>query len=192
MKHLRSDAGFSLSELIVALGLFGVLLSITWFAFGVTANGSRQSDRESRVSKDIGWPLLEAERLVMQRHYTWLGTNATAGRNLSAGDYLMAFDVDRDGDDNTETYIIEAVGHDLIFSHNEAVDQPAFTSFVWSRDNYNREAGVPLFEYYSVEGDRLTDPAEIATRARTVVITIVAEYDGRRSSDSRTVLLRNQ
>lgn len=192
MKQLRSDAGFSLSELLVALGLLGMLLAIAWLAYGVAANGSRQSDRESRVSQDIGWPLLEAERLVGQRHYTWLGMNATAGRDLSAGDYLMAFDVDRDGDDNTETYIIEVVGRELIFTHNEAVDQPAFTSYVWSRDNVNREAGVPLFEYYSQEGDRLTDPAEIATRARTVIITIVAEYDGQRYSDSRTVLLRNQ
>ena len=193
MRTFRSDSGFSLSELIVALGLLGIILAVAWLAYGVSSSGSKLSDRESRTSQDIGVPLLEAERLIMQRHYIWVGNNAAAGgRNVNAGDYLLAFDVDRDGDDYVETYIIEVVDHDLIFSHNEVTEQPAFTSFVWSRDNYNRDASEPLFKYYSADGERLTDPADIATRARTVVITIVTEQNGVRFTDSRTVLLRNQ
>ncbi len=192
MKALRSDHGFTLSELIVVLGLLGVVLGVAWLGFGVASGGSRLSDRESRTSQEIGVPLLEAERLLMQRHYVRTGYSSVAGRNVSPGPYLVAFDTDRDNDSNSEFNIIEVTGRNLIFHRREVNDPAGWTSVTWSRDNYNREGNVPLFRYYDVDDRELTNAGDIATRSRTVVITIVTEYEGKRYTDSRTVLFRNR
>ncbi|MDO9556771.1 MAG: prepilin-type N-terminal cleavage/methylation domain-containing protein [Coriobacteriia bacterium] len=189
MRRLTSDDGFTLSELIVVVGLLGVILGIAWLGYSVTAQGARLSDRESFTSQEIGVPLLEAERLIMQQYDIRIGTYE--GHDVNPTDYLFAFDTDWDNDGNVETHIIEATSdHRLIFYRAEKVDSPVLSSFDWSTHNYNVEAGVPLFTYYKADGTQLTDPSVYEDQTRSVKITIVTEHEGKRFSDSRMVSFR--
>lgn len=187
---LHRDDGFSLSELLVVIGLMGIVMSAAYLSYSVAANGSRAAERESMIAREIAAPLLECERLLIQQHNILTGSLET--RIVNPGPYLVAFNTDRDHDSHIESNIIEATADGrLVISRSETTEH-GLQEVVWSTENHNRAAGVPLLTFYDGSGAAITDSNAIASDARGVKITIVTEYYDHQYRDSRTATFRNR
>lgn len=184
------DDGFSLSELIVVLGLLVIIMGAAYLSYSVAANGSRTADRESMTAREIGVPLLECERLLIQQHN--ILTGSLESRIVNPGPYLVAFNTDRDHDSHIESNIIEATADGRLVISRSETSEHGLEPTVWSTENHNHEAGIPLFTFYDGTGAVITSNNAIASDARSVKITIVTEYEDRQYSDSRTISFRNR
>lgn len=190
MTKLRSDEGFSLSELVVVVGLLGLVLGAAWLSYGVAANGSRAADRESMTAREIAAPLLQCERLMIQQHNILTGN--LEGRLVNPTGYLIAFNTDTDHDGHIESTIIEATADGRLVLSTAEAGEHALESFAWSTMNRNVATSSPLFTFYNAEGQVINDYAAVSSDARSVKITIVTEYGGREYRDSRDVTFRNR
>lgn len=189
MRRLRTDDGFTLSELVAALGLLGVILAATWAGFQASHTYSRLSDRQGWFAREISSPLLQIER-VMQQQYRI--DSAYPG----VTPYRVKVETDADNDGNREVWEIQATAdRRLVISNAEIRQDGSYerspTSYAWSTHNYNVQTGTPLFRFYDKNGLQITNMGDVPSRAVKVVVTIVSVYDGRQFSDSRTVLFRN-
>lgn len=190
MRTLARDDGFSLSELIVVSALLGVIMSAAYLSYTVAANGSRTADRESMTAREIAVPLLETERLLIQQHN--ILTGSLEGRVINPGPYLVAFNTDRDHDSHIESNIVEATADGRLVISRSETSEHGLEPVVWSTENHNVAAGVPLLTFYDGTGAVITDNNAIASGARAVKITIVTEYQDHQYSDSRTLSFRNR
>jgi len=184
VRLLRDDDGFTLTELIVVTGLLGMILAIAYAGFNVTAKGSDMSNRQSMISREIGAPLLHADRVLTQAY-------DFDSRFPGLGPYRCAFYTDQDGDGDAERHVIEAVGNELRISTEEENGRP-YKMTAWSTHNANRATGIPLFRYYRSDGVEITTMGEVSTDVKSVVMTIVVDYDGTKIQDTRTMFLRNR
>lgn len=190
-RRCADDSGFTLSEVVVSLGLLGVILGISWLGFSVSHQGSKASDRESWFSREVGAPLEQAEVVLMQQYRidnTYPGVTP----------YRIKVDADRDNDNNREEWELVATSdHRLLVTTAEytqvggVYERPPRT-YALSTHNYNLQAAVPLLRFYDEYGVEITSMGDVSGNASSVVITIVTEYDGKQFSDSRTVTFRNQ
>lgn len=186
VRGLRSDSGFTLTELIVVLALMGFVLSVAWATFSVVNNGSEQSERESVFAREVGAPLDFAERVLTQQF-------AFDAASPGAGPYRCAFFTDRDNDGHRERYVIEATAAgQLAISSSEEIDAPSPRTAVWSDENSNRSEGTPLFRYLNQDGTEITDMAQVYAYATSVDMTIVTQQGGRRLADTRRAFFRNR
>jgi len=190
MTRVQSDEGFSLSEMIVVVGLLGVILAVAWMAYSVASNGAQAADRESMTARELAVPLLQCERLLIQQHNILTGN--FAGRTVNPGAYLIAFNTDRDHDSHIESSIIEATSTGELIISTEEAGEHALESVVWSTENHNVETGTPLLTYFRDDGTQITNASEIASDARSMEITIITEYRDRPYTDSRYVTFRNR
>jgi prepilin-type N-terminal cleavage/methylation domain-containing protein len=182
----RSDEGFTLTELVVVLMLMGFVLSVAWATFNVVNNGSAQSNREAVFSDEVGAPLDFAERLLSQQ----FDLDATTP---GCGPYRCAFYTDRDNDGNRERYVVTAnAAGEFVVSSSEEVDSPSAYTGVWSDRNANVSAGQPLFEYLDYDGNPITAASDIYAQARSVNVTIVAQFGDDQIMDTRRVYFRNR
>lgn len=186
----RSDEGFSLSELVVVVGLLGIILAAAWASYTVASNGTRTADREAMTAREIAAPLLQCERLLIQQHNILDGT--IEARVVNPGPYLVAFQTDVDHDSHVESTIIEATANDELIITTSEVTEHGYEPVVWSTANRNRATGTPLFTFYNGSGQVISDYGSVKTDSRAVKITIATEYDGKAYSDSRTVSFRNR
>lgn len=190
MRTLTRDDGFSLSELIVVVGLLGMILAAAWLSYAVASNGAQAADRESMTAREIAVPLLECERLLIQQHN--ILTGSLESRVVNPGPYLIAFNTDRDHDSHIESHIMEATADGRLVVWTSETAEHGLEAVVWSTENHNVEADIPLLTYYDATGAKITDNNAIASDARSVTITIVTEYQDQQYSDSRAVTFRNR
>jgi len=183
---MRSDAGFTLTELLVVLMLMGLVLSVAWSTLQVVRNGSAQSEREVVFSDEVGAPLDMAERLLSQQFgFDSASPGCTA--------YRCAFYTDRDGDGHRETFVIEVnAAGEFVTRQAEEVEMPTPYRGVWSDRNANVSSAVPLFRYLDYAGNPITTAADVYTKTRSVDVTIVAEFGDRSITDTRRVYFRNR
>lgn len=189
-RRLSDDAGFSLSELVVVVGLLGIILAAAWASYSVASNGTRTAEREAMTAREIAAPLLQCERLLIQQHNILTGT--VDGRLVNPSRYLIAFQTDIDHDNHVESTIIEATTDDKLVITTAEVSEHGYEPVVWSTANKNRATNTPLFVFYNGSGQVISDYSAVKTDARAVKITIATEYDGKAYSDSRTVSFRNR
>jgi prepilin-type N-terminal cleavage/methylation domain-containing protein len=183
---IRADEGFTLTELVVVLMLMGFVLSVAWATFNVVNNGSAQSNREAVFSDEVGAPLDFAERLLSQQ----FDLDATTP---GCGPYRCAFYTDRDNDGNRERYVVTAnASGEFVVSFSEEVDSPTVYTGVWSDRNANVNAATPLFVYRDYNETTITAAADVYANARSVDVTIVAEFGDRQIQDTRRVYFRNR
>jgi prepilin-type N-terminal cleavage/methylation domain-containing protein len=181
--RLRDDKGFTLTELIVVMGLLGVILAIAYAGFQVAAGGSDMSNRQAIISREIAVPLLFAEHALSQAYDIDTSFPGPKPNRL-------AFYTDQDGNGDWEYWAIEAVGNRLLVTSEVQNGRPRRTA-VWSENNGNIASGVPLFTYYNSVGDEIA-PSEVGTDVKSVMVTIAVDYHGTKLQDSRTVFLRNR
>lgn len=176
------DDGFSLSELLVVISLLGIVLSTAWALMSLGQRGSEISNREAWTSREIGAPLLEMERMLSQN----------VPPLQEAGPYSVKIRTDRNRDYAYEYYTFAAnTDGNLV---QTAVGGNASGSHTWSYDNRNTATTTPLFTYYDINGNDISASGidTIKQYTTSVMITIVAEHEGRQFTDSRRVFFRNR
>lgn len=164
----------------------GFILSIAYSLFQLTRMGSAVSNREAWTSREIAAPLEFAERVLSQQI-------RFDHESPGISEWRCAFYTQRGGGGDQQRYVIEVPAdpddHRLLVTvdHGGGGAVPE----EWSAANHNRAAGQKLFEYLDADGQPIDSMADVS-KARAVVVTIVAEHEGRRFSDSRTVFFRNR
>lgn len=192
--HLKSDEGFTLTELIVVVLLMGFVLAAGWAMFNLAVKGSDQASEDAWLSREIGAPLEYAERIYMQQ----LDIRFKDAANIPQDPrWWCRTTTDRDHDDLLETYIFQVTTDGrLLVTSSEASDSPTPRTSTWSSKNMNRSASspTPFFRYFNAEGQDISGQSadQIEQYAASMLITIVADYEGQRVVDSRRVYFRNQ
>lgn len=182
----RNDAGFTLTELIIVVGMISFILVVAWATFALVVRGRDTIDTQSWLTREVGAPLELAERVFIQQH----GIDKTY---LQLGDYSCACWTDMDDDGNDEYWIFTAATNgQLTVTRYEEVDSPTPQTTVWSEHNVNRAEAIPLFEYVDISGQTIDDVSRVSSDAKSMRITIVTERDERVLSDSRYVQFRNR
>jgi prepilin-type N-terminal cleavage/methylation domain-containing protein len=184
-KH-KDDAGFTLTELIIVVGMISFILAVAWATFALVVRGRDTVDTQSWLTREVGAPLELAERVFIQQH-------AIDKNFLQLGDYACACWTDMDDDGRDEYWLFTATTDGkLTVTTYEEIDNPVARTTVWSEHNSNRAEGVPLFDYVNINGQPIDDTTRISSDAKSMRITIVTEREGRVLSDSRYVQFRNR
>lgn len=182
----KEDAGFTLTELIVVIGLLGIVVGGAYALFYLARSGTEMSDRQAWTSREIGKPLEHMERMFSQR----------VSSLVSSDRYICEFRTDQDRDNLHEFHRFEATTDGRLVER--VYEQPntvtTARTAVWSSHNVNRASGTRLFTYYNIDNVDISaePPLYIQQYAASVEIEIVTEYDGKRYSDSRRVYFRNR
>ncbi|GAB4283843.1 MAG: hypothetical protein Kow0067_05280 [Coriobacteriia bacterium] len=185
-RRLHGDDGFTLSELTVVLALLSIILGVAWLGYRATNAGVQVSDRQAAVSREIGQPLEQMERVLSQQY--------RIADSPAPSDYTMrvSTDMDRDGQTEHTTFQATADGTLLMKRYEGDTNAADEVTFVLSEHNANQAAAVPLFQYYRSDGVELSPGSGyVSSDTFKVRITVVVEYDGRQFTDSRFVYFRN-
>jgi len=186
MARLRSDDGFTLTELIVVVALIGFVLSAAYGAHYVVARGAATSERQAFMSREVGAPLEFAERVLCQQ---WALDKTSPG----VTPYRVQMQADIDTDDVTEEYLLEANSDNTLVIQSREGTSP-FRTAVWSHNNHNVASGTPLLRFYRHDGSEIApeDFEQVYSYAYSADVTIVTEYDGEQLSSTRRVTFRNR
>lgn len=185
-RRARSDSGFTLSELIVVIGLLGVVISVVYGSMFAMVQASRASDRQARFTNEIASPLLAIDTVLVQ--------NSTIEQ---ASPYRISVLTDRDLNNMMERTTIEARSDGTLRFYVEELNaQRTATNRIiqdWtmSENNVNVAEGVTLFRYFATDpAEEITAMEAVASDARSVLVSVVTEHDGRVLSDSRRIQFR--
>lgn len=182
-----AEDGYTLAELLVVIGLIGVVLAVAWNVNTLVGRASDFNEREAWLSSEVRTPLMFIDKLLMQN-------SAIEG---TSGEYMISFFTDVDLDDVRERNVVKVEGNVLTLTSwkvdgaNNNVGSP-IREHVFSTHNANKASGVPLFTYLDGDGKKIEDPDKWAGSSRSIRTTIVADYQGQTLSDSRQTFLRNR
>lgn len=176
------DEGFSLTELIVVLVLLGVILAISYGGLQAVQAARAVSDRQAQFASEVSTPLNAFEEVISQ-----------ALKVEQAGPYSITVLTDADNDNFRERHQIQCTTAGLLTHKRWATDSSQVNTTldfdaVWSDHNSNQADASALFEYRDADGAVTT----VADDAKTVIVTVCVNYDGRDYQDSRTILMRNR
>lgn len=174
---------------MVVMALMALVLAGAWSLLRVVTLGSEQTNEQSWMSREIGQPLENAERMFSQQ----------APPIRQAGPYLCQIRTDMDRDNKYEYRTFEATTDGRLTEAfyeelGAAIPAPTPSVRVWSRANKNKSASIPLFRYFDDAGTDISalSPTLIVQIAASVEVTIVADQDGRRYVSSRRIFFRNR
>ncbi|TLM80337.1 MAG: prepilin-type N-terminal cleavage/methylation domain-containing protein [Actinobacteria bacterium] len=191
MDRWRDDSGFTLTELIVALGLLLIVLGMAYLGLQVVYKSSQVSEIQSVQAREIGATLTFLEEIASQN----LSIEAPTA-------YSVQFLTDRNNDDIRERHIISAnadktVVDQIWLVNNLGQNTTLRSTYTWSRNNANRALGVPLFHYYrsattTSAAVEITNMADVPAKAGKLVIDMRVNYQGKALRDTREVMFRNR
>lgn len=194
---LRSSEGMTLTELLVAVALIGVVVTAAFAGLLVINKGSEVSSSASIVAHDMSDPLEMMSRMIMQNNGLNTATVPQGWSSITPGQYQLLvwtnakLGVTPELDAFYSTSAGELVWERWTYNSSKT----AFTNhvrWVMSPDNANVAEGVPLFKYYDAEGTQITDMGQAASTTRYVVATTVSESGDNVYTDSRKILFRNR
>jgi prepilin-type N-terminal cleavage/methylation domain-containing protein len=180
------DGGFSLTELMVVLGIMGVVLAGAYSLALVTNRSASTTEIQSAFAQEVGVPLQLAEKYLQQN---------TGLEEWQDYELVCFTDTDIDGFDERVTIQAHADGRLTVDVWNTDIQHQNTTqrvSFVASENNANVANGTPLFTYLADDSTEVTSTEARASNTRSVIMTVVAEIDGKTLEDDRWVLFRNR
>ncbi len=179
--HISEETGFSLGELLVVLALIGVILAATFNILTVVNRSRDAIERESQFAVEIGGPLLNMERMLMQ-----------AIEIKSFSPYSIVFVTDSDNNNLVEWHEI-GIGVDGHLTQKAWLTDAGqnkttqVLNATWSKSCTNRTKSIRFITAYDLQGNVVETPAQ----ARAVLIDIEVVVDGHPYRDSRRLELRN-
>lgn len=179
---LHRDDGYTLSELIAVIGLLGIIMGVAYGGMHIAMTGTSFSDEQALVSEEIAAPLDLVDQVFTQS----LGFDVSYP---GVQQNRVAVFTDQNADGVQERWQFEVDGTQLLVTRGTAASGSAEQS-VWSESNANIAEGVPLFRFYSPDGE-ITDMSDVANDATYVEVTLMVSYGDATLSDSRTVFIRN-
>lgn len=187
-----TDEGFSYAEMLVAMTLMLIVMSVMWAGLQVAQKGSDTSQKQAYFEQNVAGPMQAFDKLLSQN--ISLDTNG-----LSA--YALSFTTDQNNDGQNERHVIVA-GADGRLTETVYLTNPTNPSqnvstlrrIVWSKQNHNVAGNVPMFTFMGSTGNVLpvSAPASVATSSTQVAVTISSAYNGRTYRDTRRVWFRNR
>lgn len=164
---IRDDRGFSLSEMMVVIGLLSMVLGGAYGAMYYVTQTNTVSQAQGNAAHDFTDPVEEMSRLIMQ--------------NLSvrsATPYKIEVWTDRDMDGQPELDAFYATNDGKLVLERSAYTSDRLTvtshsTWVMSEHNANVSAGIPLFQYYDGNGAEIP-AADLATRAAGYTVRVRA------------------
>jgi prepilin-type N-terminal cleavage/methylation domain-containing protein len=192
IRSLRTENGFTLTELTVVLALIGVLLAVAFAGMKAVYDGQAVSNRQAWFAREIGAPLQVLEESLTQNIRLEAATPYSVTLLVDRARYVgteLEFD-------NVERHVINATADGQLTETVYATDAlrnntGVLRTTVWSEHVANQAAGVPLFAFLDDSGASVT-ATNAPTSSRRVDLRLVAEYDGRAFEGTRTVFFRNR
>lgn len=188
----RDDSGVSLVELSVVLALIGVIIAVSFGGIRVVYAGHSLSTRQAWFSAEIGQPLTNMERMLTQN----IDLESSTGYSVS-----LLVDCPRPVGsslefDHIERHVISATTDgrvtEFVYSTDDFLNNVSLIrSAEWSSHNANQSAASAMFTFFDGAGAQV-GVADAPTSARSVLVRIVTEYDGRPYEGTRTVFFRNR
>ena len=190
LDHVRDDSGFSLSELIIVLGLLSMVLMGAWGGMFYVTKSNSVSTFQGNAAHDFADPMEEMSRMIMQN----LTINA-------ADPYRIEVWTDRGMTGKPELDAFYAtVDNKLVYeSWGYTSDRLTITRhrlWVMSPSNYNRTTSTPLFTYYDKTGAVIATslvPSKAPSDAVRVRVRLRVDMgSGVTASDVRDIVFRNR
>jgi prepilin-type N-terminal cleavage/methylation domain-containing protein len=143
MRTFRDDKGFTLSELIVVMGLIGVVITVVYGSMFAMVQASRASDRQARFTNEVASPLLVIDTVLVQ--------NSSIEE---ASPYRIVVLTDRDLNNKMERTLIEATADGELRYRVEELNaqrtarrarDPGLDDLGEQRERCRWRAALPLF-----------------------------------------------
>lgn len=189
------EAGFTLTELLVVMGLMGLILG-TAYMFSYTVRvGQAQAEREAKLARAVGVPLLTMERLLVQNSaidplYSPSGTQVTILTDQDSDDVLEQHTISVSRDPFTGEGFVDLVSY-RVDAAGVRIGAPTRNGHI-GYSNANIRDSLPLFRYYDKDGVEITDYGAVSHLARSMVIELRISIDGVSETQSDTVHFRNR
>ncbi len=185
------DEGFSLTELMIVLGLMGVVLAAIYSASNAMIMAAQVSESQSIFARDSGEPM----RLIIRQLMQAIQLENTTAQSVT-------FRTDRQMNGTGQRIIVDATSAGWIRYREWSINSAFVNTTVAPRVDFrysdscvNVSKGVSLFRYYRDDRTELTGAqiAEVApSAARTIVMTLALRARGSDFETSQTVYLRNR
>lgn len=181
----RSAAGFTLTELLVVVGLLGMILAATYAASQAIMAGGRVNEAQAAFARDSGEPLRIINKSLMQ---------ATAIETALPNQIMVT--TDRNLDDVLERMRVTATADGKllyeVWINNAKPPAAPSTSIAWSTNCVN-DSDSPLFRYYKIDGSNQTEVHgyDAEHDADMVKIDLRLSSDATDFRSEQSVLLRN-
>jgi prepilin-type N-terminal cleavage/methylation domain-containing protein len=194
LDRMRDDSGFSLSELIIVLGLLSMVLMGAWGGMFYVTKSNSVSTAQGNAAHDFSDPMEEMSRMIMQN----LSIKAAdpyridvwTDRNMDGAPELDAFYATTDN-----KLVYETWGY--------TSDRLTVTShhlWVMSANNYNKTTNTPLFTYYKKDssGNLVTiGVSDVAATAPSNAVRVRVQLkidmgSGVTAADVRDIVFRNR
>jgi prepilin-type N-terminal cleavage/methylation domain-containing protein len=184
--RLRSDTGFSLTELLVVLGIMGVVLAGAYSLSLLTNRTADVSAAQAAFASEIGNPLELGEKYLQQNSglEEW-------------DDYRLVCFTDADLNGYSERVILEAhddgqLTLDVWNTDLERHNTNQQIHYVMSEHNSNVAEGVPLFTYLDGDGVEVDSYDSRASDTRNIRMEVLLDMDEWDFRDDRVIHFRNR
>lgn len=202
-RHMQQDAdsGFSLTELLVVLGLMGIVMSLTYAALWGVQNGYSIASRQSQFASDVALPMQVLDKLASQATTVTTPNGYTAAYGVQISqpttNTTTRYDVwAATADHKLMDYQYRQTGASsvLVRSVNWSTLDTGYknTSGQYEYNNGNVSSNTDLFSYLDSSGN----PTPTAHAAALVITVVVRNWDARSHrwmtrTGKRLVYLRN-
>jgi len=189
-RFLTSDDGFSLTEVIVVIGLLPLVLAGAYGALNYTTTSSAVSAKQGNAARDFASPLEQMSSTIMQN---------TSIKSAGVNRIEVWTDRDMDGAPELDAFYVTSDNR-LVFERwgytSDRLNVVSHNTWDLSSSNYNVGSNTPLFTYYDKTG-AVIDSAQVAVKApsnatRVRVRLMVDTGDGNTLTDIRDILFRNR